>query len=957
MAADIPEVLAVPGPLSPPSEVERAASVSPPPAASPGSSSLPSGPPRNPRRLSSGPYQSVPLAEPPGSVDVAEARLRKTASLSSDELGILSRRIPSRVPVGSRPAEATSSPSETPPPSASSLHGFAVGSPMSSAPASPSMGLLSRARTQPVSMFERVRGAFRPQWKPLHEADSPRHHTFPLQASPIPEDAEVGGPWPGEASTASLKAGADDAEADDGDVGGLEKDRHMDEDAFAAKFAEPPTYCSSREELTTTRDSRLFITVLILSIYSTAMSTTWLVFALVGPRWPWISSRGLQPSTATFIATLLSKTIEMSFVTVFISCLGQVLIRRSLIRGSRGLTLAEVTMRNWVLQPGSILVRFESFRSAGLSILGATSIAAAVVAMLYVTASEVLVFPKLKDGGWEQRELVGLVRSQYCNSRYVKVSCPALFGATDQDAPEACVNVQFSGQSYRNLRGFMETWAGIGENGTTPDWSEDLSKRPAGTHMLHDNTTMTGAWTETAHANVTRLFHDHGRVINNVSMAMPHPGVYAAATSPINGILQPEDLAGVGEYAVRASVVSPSIGVLCVNMMRDELAPLVYEEWPNSNRTKTSSGSNELEVGQDWINQAPKFTDKGFLNRTVVDDIFRWGPKYQRWPPAFPLFPRDYNIVVNTSTSSTADAVYLLGKKPHLANYTLCELRSWVTPNCSTQFNVSGTEGSSMRAHCEDEDDKDSYRHRVTEEPGWDKNMGRANTDFKWLAEQWRLSMDLNGGAKTQNASNARILTQLALSEPAMSTYLPSLAEALAVYASSILVVGSIDSPLQHFWNISAQNGMIAAPGSQQTFKATLNTQQYTSGRVYGPRRAFALVLFFGLLINCVCLLYLLTLSGMVTDFTEPQNLFVLAMNSPPSAQLKGSCGGGPQGRDLAVPWRVSYVDGANHYFFEEANDRPWSGKYSRPAAATDSDFVDVQGSSYKRLSTKSGWL
>lgn len=55
------------------------------------------------------------------------------------------------------------------------------------------------------------------------------------------------------------------------------------------------------------------------------------------------------------------------------------------------------------------------------------------------------------------------------------------------------------------------------------------------------------------------------------------------------------------------------------------------------------------------------------------------------------------------------DAIYLLAKSPLIPDYTLCEMRSWVTPYCSTHFNISGTAGSHMRAHCEDPDDADSY--------------------------------------------------------------------------------------------------------------------------------------------------------------------------------------------------------------------------------------------------------
>ena len=53
----------------------------------------------------------------------------------------------------------------------------------------------------------------------------------------------------------------------------------------------------------------------------------------------------MLPSNATLVTAIIAKTIELSFVTVFISCLGQILTRRSLIKRSGGTTLAEMTMR------------------------------------------------------------------------------------------------------------------------------------------------------------------------------------------------------------------------------------------------------------------------------------------------------------------------------------------------------------------------------------------------------------------------------------------------------------------------------------------------------------------------------------------------------------------------------------------------------------------------------------
>lgn len=95
----------------------------------------------------------------------------------------------------------------------------------------------------------------------------------------------------------------------------------------------------------------LSVSILLLSIYSTGLSCLWFVVSIVQPRWGRAisSSGGMAPSTASTLATLFAKTIEMSFVTVFISFLGQVLTRRSFIKKSRGMTLAEMTMRNWVI--------------------------------------------------------------------------------------------------------------------------------------------------------------------------------------------------------------------------------------------------------------------------------------------------------------------------------------------------------------------------------------------------------------------------------------------------------------------------------------------------------------------------------------------------------------------------------------------------------------------------------
>lgn len=242
--------------------------------------------------------------------------------------------------------------------------------------------------------------------------------------------------------------------------------------------------------------------------------------------------------------------------------------------------------------------------------------------------------------------------------------------------------------------------------------------------------------------------------------------------------------------------------------------------------------------------------------------------------------------------------------------------------------------------------------------------------------------MDLDGGSYYNNASNARILTQLALTEPRLPSTSPSLAEALAVYASSTLTIGAIDTPFGHFWPYERPTLPLDTPGPRHSFNATVRTQEYTSGHVASWQSLFYAVLALVLAINLFCLSYFILHSGFVTDFTEPQNLFALAVNSPPSVQLKGSCGAGPGRRDLVVPWRVAYAPSAHHFFFQEANDGPWKGRYAVEAddygrrggnqgagskkqgqhshsRSLDSavESQEPRSASYKRLSARKSWL
>lgn len=191
------------------------------------------------------------------------------------------------------------------------------------------------------------------------------------------------------------------------------------------------------------------------------------------------------------------------------------------------------------MQPGTILTRFVAIRSSILTLLGVLSLTAAVMAMLYTTASEALVQPQLRFGHWEYRSMQGVVRSSWGNAQYLEQQCQSPTVAVDPTSPldgmETCVEMEYAAQAYHNFQRFISGWFVDAANGSM---SSELSQRPQGFALMTENTTVNAQWIELGTANGAAELG--GRIINNVSMAMPHAGVTSAARDSVNGILQPE---------------------------------------------------------------------------------------------------------------------------------------------------------------------------------------------------------------------------------------------------------------------------------------------------------------------------------------------------------------------------------------------------------------------------------
>lgn len=152
--------------------------------------------------------------------------------------------------------------------------------------------------------------------------------------------------------------------------------------------------------------------------------------------------------------------------------------------------------------------------------------------------------------------------------------------------------------------------------------------------------------------------------------------------------------------------------------------------------------------------------------------------------------------------------------------------------------------------------------------------------------------MGLNNGVINASSANVRLLSGTVLSKPELQENVPSLAEMLAVFASPLLVDSSLGATYSHEWRHGDANDTFPAPGQPEDIVTSYRFQTYISGWAVDMPMTPGHVYYFIVLatlfvISSICLVHHLCRMGMVTDYTEPQNLFTLAINSPPSQELQ----------------------------------------------------------------------
>jgi hypothetical protein len=389
--------------------------------------------------------------------------------------------------------------------------------------------------------------------------------------------------------------------------------------------------------------------------------------------------------------------------------------------------------------------------------------------------------------------LSGRVKTDFANVTYVKGLCQSPIRNDVNNSGSTCLQIEHAGQAYHNYQRYLANWnnAVVTGNGST-----DQEKRPPGFGMLYENTTINAQWINTI--DTVEVSRTHGRAINNVSLAMPHAGVFEAALAARNGILQPEELNSEGTYSLIASVPSPVMNVLCVNMDKDELAPIVYDAWGTGDVVNITSWTKDLLMA--------KATTR---NKTKVDDIFGWktddsAPR-KDYPPVFAKYPKTFNTIMNhTSDGWGRSAIYLLiqgGPNDDVDTtgiYSLCKIEMSVTPDCATAYNAKSG-GGTMESFCGDRAKQyGNDMAYITRNP--DAQTIRGVPNWRDIGFDWSNALSLQTGIMDGEASNSRILSQMMLTpknndpndlQVELSPALPSIGEALAVMAGCTLLMST----------------------------------------------------------------------------------------------------------------------------------------------------------------------
>lgn len=130
-----------------------------------------------------------------------------------------------------------------------------------------------------------------------------------------------------------------------------------------------------------------------------------------------------------------------------------------------------------------MISHWESVRYAGKTVLGVAALLATMMAILYTTASDALVTPKIQFGKPNPRLIYGKVSTSFANTKYIMDQCktPISQSMDPNTSGQTCISIEHPGQAYHNYMQYLTTWVDDIDSG---NGSDDLNYRPAPVGMV-----------------------------------------------------------------------------------------------------------------------------------------------------------------------------------------------------------------------------------------------------------------------------------------------------------------------------------------------------------------------------------------------------------------------------------------------------------------------------------------
>jgi hypothetical protein len=128
------------------------------------------------------------------------------------------------------------------------------------------------------------------------------------------------------------------------------------------------------------------------SLISTFFSGLYVVIAFWRPEWPQIRTEGpITPTSSKIASSLIEKLIGLTFGSTCVLFLGQILTRRAKNPGSpHGVSLADMGIRNWIIDPGSMIAEAKGLPLRTKSGLACFIMTAVLASLLYGSATSAL---------------------------------------------------------------------------------------------------------------------------------------------------------------------------------------------------------------------------------------------------------------------------------------------------------------------------------------------------------------------------------------------------------------------------------------------------------------------------------------------------------------------------------------------------------------------------------------